>query len=239
MRKTFGVLFVLSLVMLVGMLPGVVFAQQTASSTACPGAPAPRLTIGGTAQVAQFYSTLRADFDSNTILTILYRADGDTFTVVSGPRCGVGPYNWWQVNYKGTLGWVTEGTGSTYWVEPRTAGTATPTTPTSTPSTPTLTPIPTTPTPSTGACSGAPAPRLVIGGNARPAQLYSSLRAGLDSNTVLKTLFKASGDTFKVLNGPFCATGPHNWWQVDYKGTVGWVTEGMGTTYWVEPIAGS
>ncbi|MBZ0284666.1 MAG: hypothetical protein K8L97_28265 [Anaerolineae bacterium] len=234
MRKTFGILFVITALLLVGILPSVVFAQQ-ATTTACPGAPAPRLTVGGTAQVAQFYSTLRADFDSNTILTILYRTDGDTFTVVSGPRCGIGPYNWWQVNYKGTLGWVTEGTGSTYWVEPTTVVTPAPSTPSATP---TLAPIPVTPTPSQGACPGAPAPKLIIGGIARPAQVYTSLRSGLDSNTVLKVLYRANGDTFKVLNGPFCATGPHNWWQVDYKGTVGWVTEGIGTTYWVEPAAG-
>lgn len=236
--------------LLLALLIAPLFAVNLVSAAplACGGAPAPRLSPGMNARPAQVYSSLRAGLDSNNVLKILYRANGDVFTVLEGPKCGTGPYNWYRVDYKGTAGWVTEGTGSTYWVEPvipptplatvTPAPTVTPgPSPTPRPTTiPSTVVPPTTPAPHVGACPGAPAPRLVIGKSARPAQVYSSLRDKLDSATVLKILYRANGDTFTVVNGPFCGTGPHNWWQVNYKGTIGWVTEGEGSTYWVEPI---
>ena len=178
----------------------------------------------------RYIQTLWAAPNSTAILAVMYRANGDTFTIVSGPTCANGPYNWYQVNFKGVSGWVTEGTGTVYWIEK--VSTTGPT-PTVTP--PPVVTMPPPPTVSPAGCAGAPAPKLTIGGNGRPAQVYSSLRAGLDSNLVVKVMYRANGDVFKVVDGPYCGTGPHNWWKVDFKGTVGWVTEGIGSTYWVEP----
>jgi LysM repeat protein len=42
---------------------------------------------------------------------------GGLFRVIQGPQCAEG-YNWWQVNYNGTVGWTAEGQGSTFWTEP-------------------------------------------------------------------------------------------------------------------------
>ena len=234
------------LVMLVVLLTTAVTpsAAQTAGG-ACPGAPLPRLLYAGTqARPAQSFSTLWASPTSSVVITTMYRANNDTFTIVSGPTCSTGPFNWYQVTFKGISGWVTEGTGDTYWVEP-VAGTGTAVPPTGvapTPTRPSVTTVPptptgppTTPVPNTGACPGAPTPRLKIGGNARPAQAFSSLRSALDSDSIIKVLYRANNDVFSVVAGPYCGHGPHNWWQVDYKGTVGWVTEGEGSTYWVEP----
>lgn len=226
------------LVMLVVLLMAAVSpsAAQTAGG-ACPGAPLPRLRAGDVARPAQVFSTLWASPTSSAVITTLYRAKNDSFTVSSAPTCSTGPYNWYQVTFKGVSGWVTEGTGSTYWVE-KVSGGATAVPPTGvapTPTRPSVTAVPTTPVPNTGACPGAPTPRLIVNSNARPAQSFSSLRAGLSSNTILKVMYRANNDVFKVLAGPYCGHGPHNWWQVDYKGTVGWVTEGTGSTYWVEP----
>jgi hypothetical protein len=179
-----------------------------------------------TARPAQFFSSLRAALGSNVVLRILYRPDGDQFKILEGPLCSFGPHNWYKVDYKGTVGYVTEGQGSTYWVEPVTAVP------------PTVTPVPTTIPPNPVACPGAPAPRLVAGKVARPAQVFSSLRADLDSNVILRVMYKVNGDTFTVLEGPFCASGPYNWYKVRHTSTntVGWVTEGTGSTYWVEPV---
>jgi hypothetical protein len=231
------------LVTLVVLLMSAV--SPSAAQAACAGAPLPRLRAGDVARPAQVFSTLWAAPTSTVVLTTMYRATNDSFTVNSGPTCSTGPFNWYQVTFKGVSGWVTEGTGSTYWVEKVSGGaTAVPPTgtpPTATPTRPPVTAVPptlppTTPVPNTGACPGAPAPRLIVNSNARPAQAFSSLRAGLSSETVLKVMFRANNDVFKVLAGPYCGHGPHNWWQVDYKGTVGWVTEGEGSTYWVEPV---
>lgn len=220
-------LFVIGLVLLVVVSASFVLTAS-AQTAACPGAPAPRLSAGMTAQPAQFFSSLRAALGSNVVLRILYRPDGDQFKILEGPSCSFGPHNWYRVDYKGTVGYVTEGQGSTYWIEPVAGTPAT--------ATPTTTPVATT-TPGTTACPGAPTPRLTAGVLARPAQYFSSLRADLDSNTILRVLFKAGGDTFTVLEGPACASGPYNWYRVRHtsSNTIGWVTEGTGSTYWVEP----
>jgi hypothetical protein len=235
-RKLVTILIVVSIVVFLASIPVL---GVSAAGAACPGAPTPRLTIGAQARPAQLYSTLWADPNSSAILTVLYRAAGDTFTIRSEPQCANGPYNWYQVIYKGEMGWVTEGTGSTYWVEstggvsqtatPGTPGTPMPPTPTKPP------PTPGTPVPNPGACAGAPAPRLKIGANARPAQDFSSLRSAVDSNNVITVMYVARGDVFKVTAGPYCGFGPYNWWQVNFKGTLGYVTEGTGNTYWVAP----
>ena len=139
MRKLV-VLSVLSLIFIGLILVPALVSAQTPVTGACPGAPAPRLRIGGTGQVAQVYSSLRAGLDSDVILKVMYRANNDTFTVVNGPFCGFGPYNWWQVQHMGVTGWVTEGTDGVYWVEP--VGPAVTVTPA--PATPTVTPLPPT-----------------------------------------------------------------------------------------------
>jgi hypothetical protein len=192
------------------------------SAATCPVGPAPRLVVGDVARPAQLYSSLRADFESNVIFATMYRAYGDQFRVIEGPRCGT-YHVWYKVEYNRRTGWVTEGEGSTYWIEKVGASGPTPTPPSP------------TPTPPPPVCTAGPAPRLIVGGNARPAQYYSSLRDRLGSNVVIAVMYRASGDQFRVLEGPYCS-GAHYWWAVDFKGQTGYVTEGMGSTYWVERV---
>lgn len=214
------------------------------SVTRCPGAPVARLKVGDIAQPAQAYNTLWVSIYSNAIHTVLYRANGDTYTILGGPFCGEGPYNWYQVQYKNIIGYVTEGTGSTYWVETTTSTPITPTAPagvTPPPSTPVpSTPVPTTATPVTppagGACAGAPAPRLKVGDAGQVAQSYSTMRQAIGSNVVVKVLLRSANDRFTVLEGPLCGYGPYNWYKVQHQALVGYVTEGTGSTYWIEPL---
>lgn len=207
----------------------------TPVGTSCPGAPAPRLSVGETAQVAQAFSSLRADVGSPVVLRVMYRANNDQFTVTAGPVCA-GPHYWYEVDFNGITGWVTEGLGATYWIEP--AGETTPpitvtvvtATPVATATLPAETPMPTT------GCPGAPEPRLTVGGQAGVAQVFSTLRADVGSNTALTIMYRANNDTFTVVSGPVCS-GPYYWWEVTFNGMTGWVTEGTGATYWVEPLA--
>jgi hypothetical protein len=240
MRKFMIVPAVLIVLVLLIALPLFTVGAQT-SGGACPGAPLPRLRVGDVARPAQVYSTIWQSPASTNILAVAYRAQGDTFTISGAQQCAVGAYNWYQVNFKGITGWVTEGTGTTYWVERVSAPS-----PTATPGGATVTPRPTstlvptavtTPVISPNGCAGASAPRLRAGGTARPAQVYSSLRAGLGSSVILVVMYRSKGDTFQVVDGPYCTGGPHNWWRVTFKGTTGWVTEGIGSTYWVEPVS--
>lgn len=239
MRKTLLIIALLICVVLAAVVPMVVMAQTTLAA-GCPGAPAPRLSAGMTARPAQVYSTIWASPYDTAVIAVSYRANGDTFQVTSGPQCAIGPYNWYQVNYRGVAGWVTEGTGGVYWVEQATGSVATPTTVVVTPAP--VTPVasatprpPVTPAPGTG-CPGAPVARLTAGVTARPAQVYSTLWQSPNNTAIITVMYKAYGDTFQVISGPSCAHGPYNWYQVNFKGTVGWVTEGSGSVYWVEAV---
>lgn len=257
MRKFIMLIGLTMLVGLVFVLPAaathttasvdMLTATLPVSVTRCPGAPVARLKVNDTARPVEAYNTLWVSIYSTEIHTILYRAKGDTYTVLAGPFCGVGPYNWYQVKYKDITGFITEGTGSTYWSEPVSAVSATPTGPaaTSVPTTPIATPVPTTvpltpgmtPTAVSGACAGAPAPRLKVNDTAQVAQAYSSLRQSIGSNIILKVFLRANNDRFTVIGGPYCGYGPYNWYQVQQGNLVGYVTEGTGSTYWIEPAA--
>ncbi len=209
------------------------------SVSRCPGAPIARLKVGDVARPAQVYNTLWVSIYSNAIHTVIYRANGDTYTILGGPFCGEGPYNWYQVQYKNITGYVTEGTGSTYWVEPVTGVSVTPTT--VPPIGGTITPVPPTGTatsvpPTTGGCPGAPAPRLKAGDSGQVAQVYSTLRQAIGSDVVVKILLRSAHDRFTVLEGPLCGYGPYNWYKVQHQALVGYVTEGTGSTYWIEPL---
>jgi hypothetical protein len=185
MKTRWGLMIGLALLLALALVP----AMQVAAA-GCPAGPAQRLAAGDVARPAQVYSSLRSGFESNTILVTMYRSRGDQFRVVSGPRCGF-YHVWYQVDYNGRIGWVTEGEGSTYWVERVTGA-----------------PPPPPPPPPPQVCG--PAPRLVVNGNARPAQVYSSLRAGIGSADVLRVLYRRNGDVVRVLEGPICR-GAHYW----------------------------
>ncbi len=229
-----GVLIVAGIILL--PLSAIAAQTTTTPATACPGAPVPRLSPGMTARPAQSFSTLWADLQSTNILTVMFRADGDTFSVVQGPSCAGGPFNWYQVNFNGMLGWVTEGTGDTYWVEP-VSGTPPPT-PIIIPTVfPTPFPTPFGTLSPDDLCLTAPSPRLTVGELAQPAQSFSSLRDAFQSNNILYVMMRTAGDTFTILSGPQCGAAGVYWYQVNYKGMVGWVTEGADGVYWVEPVS--
>ena len=95
------------------------FSGVAYSRTQCTGAPASRLSPEMDAEVAQIYSNLRMGVHSNVIIATL--RTGDTLTVIDGPFCATGmgtPYHWYLVEHDGQPGWVTEGTGNSYWLAP-------------------------------------------------------------------------------------------------------------------------
>jgi hypothetical protein len=230
-----------------GIAPAVTAPLSTVA-TNCPGAAPTRLLGQRQGRVAQAFSSLRAGIGSD----IVYRTmpSKAVFDIIGGPVCA-GPHYWWQVTYQGVTGWATEGTAefgfNDYWMEPVTGGTV----PTPTPIAPTLIPatlIPGTPVPNPGgvvvtgpvntACPGSVPPRLIGKAKAKVAQAFSTLRAGVHSNTVYAIM--PGGATMDVLSGPYCSNlGPYNWYQVRYNGVTGWVTEGTASggfnDYWLAP----
>lgn len=93
-----------------GITPVVGIAQ-------CPGAPAPRLEIGGAARVTPGAPN-RVRAQASTSSAILGNMPaGTVFIVLAGPVCADG-YAWWQVNFNGIIGWTAEGLGAAYFLEP-------------------------------------------------------------------------------------------------------------------------
>jgi hypothetical protein len=227
MRKTLAVSAVFIVLLLLAALPFFSVSAQAA----CPGAPPPRLKAGDVGRPAQVFNTLWQSPYSSFALTVMYRVNNDQYNITSGPQCIHGPYNWYQVNFKGLNGWITEGTGNVYWAEQVTTG-ATPVPPTAVPPTA----VPATPAPGQG-CPGAPPARLAAGNTARPAQVFSTLWQSPFSPYFITVMYRSLGDTFTINSGPQCLQGPYNWYQVTFKGISGWVTEGTGSTYWVEKVS--
>jgi hypothetical protein len=83
----------------------------------CPGAPSPRLTIGGQGRVTPgLPNNVRLE-PSSRGQYLGEIPSGGIFFVLGGPVCADG-YAWWQVNYEGLVGWTPEGLNRDYWLEP-------------------------------------------------------------------------------------------------------------------------
>ncbi len=180
-------------------------AEATAE-TGC--APAPRLQAGGQGRVVPGSANAlrdQAGMGPESAVTGEIPSGG-VFTVLNGPTCANG-YNWWQVNYNGTIGWTAEGQNQDYWLEPYSVeGCALP-------------------------------PRLSIGASGSvvvgyPNALRSAPGTQPDSHMIGEI---PGGGVFVVLDGPRCASG-YNWWQVDYGGSTGWTAEGIDGEYWLTPL---
>ena len=151
---------------------------------------------------------------------------GSTFDVLDGPFCAEG-YNWWQVDYDGTVGYTVEGGGGDYFVEPVAAAAQEPQTDSS----------PTPAAASDEACpaSVAPAPRLVSGTfGVVSADTPIRMRAEPSTSAAQVSTINPAYE-FIVLDGPVCADG-YNWWHVEDEGTEGWIAEGA-EHYFVAPVA--
>lgn len=84
-------------------------------------------------------------------------------------------------------------------------------------------------------CPNAPAPRLVIGREARVTPgTPNNLREQPSKSA--KLLTQIPGDSFLfVIGGPVCADG-FAYWQVEYGSQTGWTPEGSGKNYFIEPL---
>jgi hypothetical protein len=134
---------------------------------------------------------------------------GGVFTVIAGPNCSEG-MTWWLVSYNGINGFTAEGQGDQYWLEPYG-----------------FIPPPT--------CATIP-PRFLIGytGVVAPG-VPNRLRTSASLNGQFLANMGA-GATFSVISGPNCADGLV-WWQVNYRGTIGWTAEGQNGNNWINPMS--
>ena len=83
-------------------------------------------------------------------------------------------------------------------------------------------------------CPNTPSPRMIVGEQGRVTpDVSSNIRGGASANETLLGQIPAGG-SFVVLEGPVC-NEDFLWWRVDYNGLIGWIAEGRGSTYWLEP----
>ncbi len=90
-----------------------------AAAFVCPGTPQTRLRVGGFGLVTKdppTPSNLRAQASTSGNILIRIPA-GTSFPVQGGPICADG-YVWYQTIYNGVTGWLAEGQGNKYFVEP-------------------------------------------------------------------------------------------------------------------------
>ncbi len=86
-------------------------------------------------------------------------------------------------------------------------------------------------------CEGAQESYLIVGERGRVTLIddgkWLNLRAGpgIDFAIIARM---APLEDFLLLDGPRCG-GPYTWFQVDYRGTVGWMAEGVDGQYFAEP----
>lgn len=145
---------------------------------------------------------------------------GSSFTVVAGPMC-LNDLTWWTVRWKGFQGWTAEGKGNDYWLEP----------------------LPETPPGFGTTCPNFVVTRLAIGKKARILRSNSKndttkpLRPAAASPSIIAQI--PLGTIVDVIGGPSCSlyqqVGGIAWWKVRYQSLVGWVSEGIGDLYYMEP----
>jgi hypothetical protein len=84
-------------------------------------------------------------------------------------------------------------------------------------------------------CPGFMPSRLVAGGMARDLPSGTPILMGEIDPAPARPTVLQDGVTVMVLSGPECMYDTAQW-HVDYNGTVGWLAEGEGQTYWLEPL---
>jgi hypothetical protein len=94
--------------------------EQETLEASCPRSPSPsrlRTGIVGRVTAGGLPSRLRAEPNTNGEVLVSIPSL-DQFTVVDGPACDEQQLRWWQVDYQGTVGWIAEGVGEVYYLEP-------------------------------------------------------------------------------------------------------------------------
>ncbi len=151
-------------------------------------------------------------------------SQGSQFTVIGGPACSDG-LRWWQVNFKGTIGWTAEGDGSTNWIQTVSRGSG------SSGSSQPQGPSNSNAGQSTEAACNTRAPFAVGNlGKVLPGP-KNNVRSSPSASASLSFQMEQNS-VFTVIGGPQCAEG-FRWWQISYNGQIGWTAEGNAAQNWV------
>ena len=263
-----GALVTLNPGVIVTIPPVPMFTLQpslAAPAIMCPGAPPPRLTVGGQARVTFTDGTplrVRAT-PGGSIITQL--PEGTVIQVIGGPQCQ-GQYTWWQIQTTdGIQGWSAEGDMESYYLEPWAELAPPPQQPTSEVFVPlatlppaavvTLPPLAvatvpplvlappavrvTLAPPIAGDCSLAPQTRLQVGDTAVTAESDGTY-AFRENLSDPYPQYQIPPQTWVyIVGGPACKDG-YRFWQVELtlngQTLTGWLSEGTQQKYFLLPV---
>lgn len=166
----------------------------------------PLLNAGQNAIVAPDL-TLRVRREASTSGELLGNLEGGTVvSIVEGPVCADG-YNWYSVSNDDISGWTAEGFDGDYWLLYHVA------------------------------CSDSPATRLTTNMTATVSgDRTVNIRDGAGTANTQIVWAVASGDEFTVTGLPQCGGAGLRWYPVRIDEKLGWIAEGQGEHYWIEPV---
>ena len=167
----------------------------------------PLLTAGQQAIVGPDLS-LRVRAAAETSAEVIGSLDGGAVVVIDeGPVCADG-HNWYAVSNDDISGWTAEGGGSDYWLLYHVA------------------------------CTDSPATRLTTTMTATATgDRVVNMRDGAGTANTEVVWAVAAGDEFVVTGLPQCGGGGLRWYPVRIDEKLGWIAEGQGDFYWIEPVA--
>lgn len=200
--------------------------QQTINNDGnCSNSPRIRLALGVQARVPFGNGLpLRIRSQPSTRVGVLARLPEGAagIQITGGPVCNSG-LRWWQIQIPNLVGWVAEGQGNEYFLEPLSVDNSPTTSGNTNPS---------------GDCSLAPPQRAQVGMTVRVS--------GSETGTVrLRATPSQSGDVLdqlpigtagiEISGGPVCRD-TWRWWRVTFRGQTGWISEGNRNLYYLTPI---
>jgi len=214
-----------------------------APAVTCPGAPTPRLTPGGMAMVA---------FTDGAPLNLRNAPAGEQVgqlpegTIVTleniAPQC-VNGYLWWTLRLTDeATAWAAEGAASGYFLEPYVEGLQLQTGVQTTPlvlqaATIVPTPLPLPPQ----ECLNLPVTRLALGDTAHVVGTDGTLAVYLTPTDDIPAYQLPIQQTVTIIGGFACRDGARMW-QINATlndvPITGWVSEGFGQTYFLQPGPG-
>jgi hypothetical protein len=105
----------------------------------------------------------------------------------------------------------------------------------------TVPPVPTTPTAApdlgvSGMCADGLLPLLTVGQQARIAPGVPSIVRAQPALTAEQVAEIPAGGSFAMVEGPVCGDDGLTWWQIQSDDVMGWIAQGEGGVYYVEPI---
>ena len=151
--------------------------------------------------------TLRVRHQAMTSGSLLGNLEGGAVVAINdGPVCADG-YNWYSVSNDDISGWTAEGADGDYWLLYHVA------------------------------CSDSPATRLTTNMTATVSgERTVNIRDGAGTENTQIVWAVAAGDEFAITGLPQCGAAGLRWYPVRIDEKLGWIAEGQGEHYWIEPV---